>query len=221
MTPPFGPQFRTYVGIVALGVMLLGLFGSIGVAYYVTPAYTRVGYAPLQPVSFSHKVHVGQLGMDCLHCHNHVGESPHANIPSTQTCLNCHGQQLGNIKSDSAALAPLREAQDTGRPLPWVRIHKVPDFAYFNHAVHVKRGVSCVSCHGQINEMEIVSHNQPLSMSWCLDCHRNPEPNLRPADKVTDLTWKPADVHEQNAFLKHMTEEVGIAPPTNCSACHR
>lgn len=190
-------------------------------AYYATPAYTRVGYEPLQPIQFSHKLHVGDLGMECLHCHNHVGDSPHANIPSTQTCLNCHGTKFGNVAGQSRALAPLREAAAAGRAVEWARVHKVPDYAYFNHAVHVKRGVSCVSCHGRIDEMDIVRHEQPLSMSWCLDCHRDPAPHLRPAEHVFDLHWTFENAAAQQEFARTLIREAGIHPPQNCSGCHR
>ena len=140
-------------------------------------------------------------------------------MPSTQTCLNCHGAALGAIKATSAALAPLRDAEATGRPLAWARVHKVPDYAYFNHAVHVRRGVSCVSCHGKINEMEVVWHTEPLTMSWCLECHRDPWPRLRPADKVTDLDWS-SDPGFAEVFREAMAD-VGIRPPQDCSGCHR
>ncbi|MEM8883267.1 MAG: cytochrome c3 family protein [Planctomycetota bacterium] len=195
----------------------MGVIAIAAIAYYATPAYTRVGYAPRQPINFSHKLHVGGLGMDCRHCHTHVGESPHANVPSMQTCLNCHGTRLGNVAGGSAALRHLREAEETGRPVEWARVHKVPDYAYFNHAVHVKRGVSCVSCHGRIDEMEVVRHEEPLSMSWCLECHRNPAPHVRPADKVYDLAWQGSS----EEIGRQLIEQAGIKPPEDCSGCHR
>jgi len=205
----------------AVGVFLagLGVLVVAGIAYYVTPKYTRVGYEPLQPIAFSHALHAGRLGMECTYCHTHVADSPHANVPSTRTCINCHGEKNGNIKANSVALAPLREAWASGDPVPWIQIHRLPDFAYFNHAVHVRRGVSCVTCHGQVNEMEIVRHAEPLSMAWCLDCHRDPAANLRPAEEVTNLDWRagPGDA----AFGSTLIEEAGIRPPTSCSGCHR
>jgi hypothetical protein len=217
----FPPRSREYFKIALFVLAAVGALAAAGIAYYVTPAYTRVGYEPLQPISFSHKLHVGGLGMECLHCHNHVGDSPHANVPSTQTCLNCHGTRFGNVAGQSAALAPLRAAELSGRALEWARVHKVPDYAYFNHAVHVRRGVSCVSCHGRIDEMDVVRHEQPLSMSWCLDCHRNPGPNLRPASKVFDLGWTPNSKEEQEKFANDLIRNAGIHPPQNCSGCHR
>jgi len=205
-----------------LGTFLLAALGALvvmGIWYYGSPAYARVGYQPVQPVRFSHAIHAGRVGLDCTFCHNHVGESPHANVPSTQTCLNCHSAKLGNIKATSAALAPLREAEASGRPIAWARIHKVPDYAYFNHAVHVSRGVACVSCHGRINEMEVVRHVEPLTMSWCLECHRDPWPQLRPADKVTDFDWTSEPILAE-VFAEHLSD-VGIRPPQDCSGCHR
>jgi len=214
--------FRLFGGVTA-ALLVLAVAAT---AYYGTPKYWRVGYEPVQPIRFSHEVHAGQLGMDCLYCHNHVGESPHSNVPSTQTCLNCHGEKWGNIRAREPAFAPLREAEATGRPIPWARVHKVPDYAYFNHAVHVRRGVSCVSCHGRINEMEVVRHVEPLSMAWCLECHRNPGPHLRPADAVTNLDWSAETDprfkdRSRDEFVAYLLDEVGIDPPENCSGCHR
>ena len=230
MSRVFSKKSRSIAGCILLGVVILGGMGTAAVTYYVTPKYTRVGYTPSQPVPFSHELHAGQLGLDCRYCHTHVGQSPSANIPTGEACMNCHDPAKANIKGTSAALAPLREAWQQGRPVEWVRVHKVPDFVYFNHAVHVQRGVGCVSCHGKINEMPVVRHEQPLSMAWCLECHRNPSPNLRPAEKVTDLNWDPikdwdakaaGGIESQSAFAQKMIELHGVQPPTNCTGCHR
>jgi len=222
----FSPKSREYFRLFLFTTTVLVVLLVAGTWYYVTPAWTRPGYRPVQPVRFSHAQHAGQLGLDCTYCHNHVGEAPHANVPSAQVCMNCHAQNRGNIKALSPALEPLRDAYENDRPVPWERVHKVPDFAYFNHAVHVRRGVSCVECHGKINEMEVVRHVEPLTMSWCLECHRNPREKLRPAGQVTNLDWKPEDDplfaeggHEE--FLDYLMNEVGIEPPHNCSGCHR
>ena len=168
---------------ILLGLVLLATAGTIGVTYYFTPKYTRVGYSPIQPVPFPHSVHVEQLGMDCRYCHSAVEKSWYSNVPAAQTCMNCHNQVL----KDDPRLAPIRESAATGKPVEWVQIHKLPDYVYFNHSVHVNRGISCVHCHGDIHKMDEVYHAKPLSMTFCLECHRNPAPNLRPPDKVTDL----------------------------------
>ena len=217
MSKVFPPRAREYFRIAVFIAASVGVIATAAIAYYVTPAYTRVGYEPMQPINFSHKLHVGGLGLDCRHCHNHVGDSPHANVPAVQTCLNCHGAKWGNVAAQSKALTPLRDAEQTGRPLAWARVHKLPDFAFFNHAVHVRRGVSCVSCHGRIDEMDVVRHVEPLSMSWCLECHRDPAPRLRPADKVFDLGWSAPD----GEFGRKLIEKAGIKPPEDCSGCHR
>jgi hypothetical protein len=191
---------------------------SAGITYYATPKYTRVGYAPDQPVPFSHALHSGQLGLDCRYCHSNVEKSGHSNVPTAQTCMNCHNQ----IKTDSPLLAPVRESYASGNPVPWVKIHQAPDYVYFNHAVHVARGVSCVECHGQINEMEVVHHAKPLSMGWCLECHREPEKVLRDPALVTNLDWKhPEGAEGQLEQGKKFVHDWNVQPPQSCSGCHR
>ena len=203
-------------------VPALSLFGALvgGVLlvflvwYYFSPEYTDVGYAPEQPVEYSHQLHAGQLGMDCRYCHNFVEMSAHANVPSTQTCMNCHSQ----VATESLELLPVRESWATGDPIEWVNVHTLPDYAHFTHAVHVKSGVGCETCHGRVDQMEVVRQVEPLSMGWCLDCHREPELYLRPEDEVTTMGYvQPADFVERN--LVRIREEE-IQPPTNCSACH-
>jgi hypothetical protein len=187
---------------ICLGFVVVGAVA--GATYYFTPKYTRVGYEPTQPVPFSHKIHVGEVGMDCRYCHSYVEMSSHSNVPTNQTCYNCHGPDKGQVKKDSDKLALVREANTTGKPIEWIKVHKAPDYVYFNHSVHVNRGVSCVSCHGQINEMEVVKHAEPHSMGWCLDCHRNPENSLRPLDQITNLTYKPEQL-QRDAFYASLT----------------
>ena len=200
-----------------IALLLLGTAVTAGVTYYFTPKYTKVGYMPVQPVAYSHKLHVGQLGLDCRYCHTYVDRSGHANIPDAATCMNCHNQ----ILPDSPALAPIRESYASGDPVPWIKVHRMPDYVYFNHAVHVNRGISCVECHGQINEMEVVYHAESLSMKFCLDCHRHPENFLRPLDKVYDLEWKPESTEAQKEAGLQMVHDWKISPPESCSRCHR
>lgn len=202
--------------IVAL--VFIGGGVAAGVTYYFTQKYTRVGYQPTQPVPFSHKIHAGQLGMDCRYCHSFADDSGHANVPSSGTCWNCHQ----HVKTNSPNIAPIKESVETGKPMEWVKVHKVPDYAYFNHSVHINSGVSCVSCHGNVAEMPVVFHHENQSMGWCLECHRNPEKVLRPLDKITDLTWTPEkDGKTQEKVGEAIRKNLHIAPPEHCGACHR
>jgi hypothetical protein len=199
------------------GLLIIGVTAVAGVTYYFTPKYTRVGYAPTQPVAYDHYLHAGQLGIDCRYCHTYVDQSGHANVPDAGTCMNCHSQ----VKKDSPLLAPIRESYASGDPVEWVRIHKTPDYVYFNHAVHVNRGVSCVECHGQVNEMVVVEHSQPLSMAFCLDCHRNPEQSIRPLDEVYNLDWTPENAEAHAEWASEAVVNWNVNPPQSCSGCHR
>jgi hypothetical protein len=157
------------------------------------------------------------LGLDCRYCHNFVDKSSHSNVPTTNTCWNCHSQ----VKPDSPALALVKKSMETGEAIRWVKVHKVPDYVYFNHAVHVNRGVSCVECHGRIDQQVVVGQQKPLHMSFCLDCHRNPEQFLRPVDKVTDLAYKAASPAAQTAAGTKFVHDWKVNPPQSCSGCHR
>ncbi len=202
---------------VIIALTLLTIAVTSGITYYATPKYTRVGYQPTQPVAFDHRLHVGQLDIDCRYCHSFVEQSEHSNIPDATTCMNCHTQ----IKRDSPALAPVRESWATGNPVPWVRIHKTPDYVFFNHSVHVNRGISCVECHGQVNEMPVVYHAKSHSMKFCLDCHRSPEKFIRPLNKVFDLSWKPESPKAQLEEGARLVHDWNVNPPESCSGCHR
>ena len=173
--------------MIIISVFLVGGSVVAGVWYYLTPKYSQVGYQPIQPVPFSHAIHAGQLGIDCRYCHTVVEKSWFSNIPASSTCMNCHNQVL----KDDPRLALVRESAASGKPIHWVQIHRLPGFVYFNHSVHVNRGISCVECHGQINQMDEVYHAKPLNMAFCLNCHRNPAAKLRPLDKITDLELAP------------------------------
>jgi len=202
---------------IAVGGLLVASTVTAGIWHYFTNEYTNVGYQPVQPVAFSHAIHAGQLGVDCRYCHNGVEKSWYSNIPAATTCMNCHNQVL----KDDPKLALVRESAATGKPIPWVHIHKLPDYAYFNHSVHINRGVSCVHCHGKINEMDEVYHAKSLTMTFCLECHRNPGPNLRPLDKVTDLDWAAESPEKQTADGLKMAHDWKVNSSQNCSACHR
>lgn len=188
-----------------------------GVTYYATPKYLRVGYQPIQPVAFDHSLHVDQLGMDCRYCHNYVDRSEHSNVPAASTCMNCHSL----VKANSPMLAPIRDSYESGQPVPWVKIHRTPDYVYFNHSVHINRGISCVHCHGQVNEMEEVYHAKPLSMAFCLECHRNPENFIRPVDEVTNLNFQYDSREEQIEQGTKFVHDWKVNPPQSCSGCHR
>ena len=195
---------------------LVATVGAVGfVWYYFSPKFTDAGYRPVQPVPYSHKLHVGDLGLDCRYCHASVEVSPVANVPPTSACMNCHRL----VKRDSPLLEPIRESASSGRPMRWVRVHKLPDYAYFEHRSHVAAGIGCVSCHGRIDEMDVVKQVQPLSMSWCLDCHRNPGPNRRPVSEVTNMKWAPPK--DASALAAKLQQERPVHPPVECSGCHR
>ena len=203
--------------MVITGTLLSGAAVTAGVWYYLTPKYTRVGYQPIQPVPFSHAVHAGQMGIDCRYCHTGVEKSWFSNIPAASTCMNCHTQVL----KDDPRLALVRESAATGKPIEWIQIHKLPEFVYFNHSVHVNRGISCVECHGRIDQMDEVYHAKPFTMSFCLDCHRHPELKLRPENKITDLAWKPESEAKQLEFGNRAKVEWKVESLQTCSACHR
>ena len=198
------------VSLAAVGASVIGLY-----AYLTQPRVMDTGYSPVQPVAYSHKLHAGNLGMDCLYCHSTVEKSSFAAIPTTETCMNCHVR----VKPQSPLLAKVRESHATGQPIEWVKVHKLPDYVYFNHQAHVTSGVSCVSCHGRVDQMIEVKQVQPLSMAWCLDCHRSPAAHIRPPSLVTKLDWTPE--RDAAGIGREIIAQKGIAPPTNCSGCHR
>jgi menaquinone reductase, multiheme cytochrome c subunit len=205
------------------------IVAAVGGALYVpvvvglggSPSTTAVGYAPEQPVPFSHLMHVGQLGLDCRYCHNTVEDAPFAAIPPTATCMNCHS----NIKADSPQLARVIDSWQTGQAIEWLRVHDLPDHAYFNHAAHVQKGVGCVECHGRVDLMDVVQQVEPLSMAWCLECHRDPGPRLRPLDQVTNMAWlPPASAGDRRQLARDLTVHYQLRDINfmqSCSTCHR
>ena len=210
--PEWVNKIPKYIVVVKsiVGVTLIGL-----IWYYFSPEFTDVGYRPKQPISYSHKLHAGDLGIDCRYCHTSVEISPVAIIPPTQTCMNCHKI----ILPEREKLLPVRESFASGMPIQWVRVHNLPDYAYFNHSKHLSAGVGCKSCHGNVAEMDVVMQVEPLSMSWCLDCHRNPEMHLRPENEVTNMKWvMPA---QQAELAEKIIKEKNLSPPEDCSGCHR
>jgi len=215
--PNIFPRWTNWLPFKIVFIVVLLVFLLVnGVTYYFTPKYTRVGYMPNQPVSFSHALHVEQLGMDCRYCHYSVETSSHSNVPTVQTCMSCHQ----HIQQKSEKLAPIRAAWESGQPVLWVRIHQAPDYVYFNHAAHVNRGISCQSCHGQVNHMTVVWHHEPHSMGWCLECHRRPENFIRELSEVYNLNYT-ISPEEQRTLGKKLVQEWAVSPPQNCAGCHR
>ncbi len=184
---------------------------------YRSPYLTWAGVLLEQPVAFSHQHHVGGLGIDCRYCHASVERSAFAGMPSTKTCMSCHSQ----VWSDSPALEPVRDSWRSGRALEWVRVHNLPDYAYFDHSIHVKRGVGCVSCHGRVDEMPWTFRAKSLQMGWCLDCHRNPSPALRPQPAVFQMGWKPTGSPEERQVREWFSRHHDALALTNCTVCHR
>lgn len=202
--------------ILAVGGGIGSIFAVAFIWYYFSPEYTDVGYQPQQPVAFSHKLHAGELGMDCRYCHNTVERASKAAIPPTETCMTCHKQL---ILPKSIALAPVRASWKNNTPIPWVRVHQLPDYAFFDHSVHLAAGVGCTSCHGRIDQMAVVSMKKPLSMGWCLDCHRNPKPHLRPKHEITNMAYDPMkEGYDPDSDPKRLRK---VNPPVHCSGCHR
>jgi len=201
--------------------------------YYFSPKFSDVGYQPVQPVPYSHKLHAGEMGLDCRYCHSSVEQGGFAAIPPNNTCMNCHGNL--DLGERQRRVQPVIDSFEGKSTLEWVKVHLLPDYAYFTHDAHLNAGVGCSTCHGRIDQMEVVYQAKPLSMSWCIDCHRNPGPNLRPADKITDMSWDPekhdydaaADPTRKRKYFKDLTEfdqvpADAVNPPvSNCSGCHR
>ena len=198
---------------VFVAALLLGVFMIVDRAGYTT----RKGITLTQPIPFSHEHHVAGLGIDCRYCHTSVEISATAGIPPTSTCYNCH--QL--IWKDSPMLEPVRASYKTGEPIRWTKVHDLPDFAYFNHSIHVAKGVGCSTCHGRVDQMEQVQQVQPLTMGWCLSCHRDPAPYLRPPDQVFNMEWTPPPDQTAQGRKRVQDEHIQVSRLTNCSTCHR
>jgi hypothetical protein len=205
----------------ALARMSLVLTGLIVIALGVTldqlqrsPWVTRQGQRPDQPVPFSHKHHVQGLGLQCQYCHTTVEKSSYAGIPPTRTCMNCHSQ----IWTNAALLEPVRNSWATGQSLPWTRVHDLPDYVFFNHEIHVNKGVGCETCHGRVDEMPLMYQQNTLQMEWCLDCHRNPAKNLRPTSEIYNMAWaKPSQDHPVWCEAAGSKSGVPTAQSVNCT----
>lgn len=210
------PRWSNYLPH-ALGVAVPLAAGAaiFGAWYWFSPKFTEMGYAPRQPVAYSHKQHAGDLGIDCRYCHNTVEKAPRAALPATATCMNCHK----TILKDSPRLEVVRHSAESGEAIPWVRVHKLPDFAFFDHSAHLAAGVGCVSCHGRVDQMKVVRIAEPMSMAWCLECHRAPTRHLRPKSEITNMGWDARVASYDPRTDPGRTRQP--TPPTHCSGCHR
>ena len=194
----FPRWINKFLAIVPLLLLGGGAFGGALFMGATDPVTLNPGYMPDQPVPFSHQIHAGELKMDCRYCHTSVQKAAHASIPPTATCINCHSPVENGVSTSLAAVHPtskklraVHESWESDKSIPWQRIHRLPDYVYFNPSAHVNRGVSCVSCHGRIDTMAKVYQAKELSMAWCLECHNNPAPHIRPTEYITKLDWQP------------------------------
>lgn len=216
MSQIFHPSTNTISRVSIFGGALF-LLGLLWVLYGVnSSAYvTGVGVAVGQPVPFSHKHHVSGIGIDCRYCHSSVEDSAVAGLPPTETCMSCHSQ----IWADSPMLEPVRASFREGRPIEWVRVHDLPGFVYFDHSIHLKKGIGCASCHGRVDQMPLMWKVATLNMEWCLDCHREPERFVRPREEVFNMAWTPPV--DQLALGRELVARYRIRKMTDCATCHR
>jgi len=206
-----------------LWLALLGLFGVLAGLFLVlillvrSDYLTGVGWTLRQPVPFSHQHHAGEMGIDCRYCHTWAERSPIAGLPPTHTCMSCHSQ----VWNAAPMLEPLRQSLARQQPLHWQRVARLPDHVYFAHDIHLSAGVGCAECHGRVDRMPLMRRAEPFQMQWCLDCHRDPAPRLRPSEAVTQMDWQPAgDVRAQGERLLRR-KHIDVGRLTACSLCHR
>jgi Cytochrome c7 and related cytochrome c/Class III cytochrome C family len=212
----FPPVANSIARLSILGLVLALIFVFWAGAMIVRSPYeTRQSEPREQPVPFSHEHHAGGLGIDCRYCHTTVETSSFANIPATKICMNCHSQMW----AASPTLEPVRESYLTGRSIAWTRVHDLPGFVYFNHSIHIHKGIGCSTCHGRVDRMPLTWQAESLRMQWCLDCHRNPERYVRPVDKIFAMDYQPPA--DQLALGKRLVHEYDIHSLTSCSTCHR
>jgi hypothetical protein len=216
MPQVFHPAFNTISRVSIFGAVfiLAGIVWLAGV-YVRSPHATGAGVILEQPIPFSHQHHVRDCGIDCRYCHTSVETSPFAGIPPTETCMNCHSE----LWRDSPMLAPVRASFRTGTPLVWRRVHDVPDYAFFDHSIHIHKGVACVACHGRVDEMPLMWREATLHMEWCLDCHRDPARNIVPREDVFSMTAPVGAVSAER--VRQLSEEYHVTSKTDCSVCHR
>jgi hypothetical protein len=203
---------------IVLTVVLLGGLGGMLFELIADSRYaTRQGDAREQPIPFSHAHHVGSMGIDCRYCHSSVDNSQHASVPPTKTCMNCHSQ----IWINSSTLEPVRESYRTNESIRWTKVHDLPDYVYFNHSIHIKKGVGCETCHGRVDTMPLMYQQSSLQMRWCLDCHRNPEQYLRPREFVTKMGYEVPEGTTQEELGAKLVKEYNVQKLETCWTCHR
>ena len=208
--------------IARFSVLALVVLANLALAVVLlvarSPYITNQRVTRNQPLQFSHKHHVGDDGIDCRYCHTSVESSAYAGIPPTKTCMNCHSVLFNNV----AYLEPIRESYRTDQSIQWVKVHRLADYVYFNHSIHINKGIGCSTCHGAVNQMPLMFQASPLNMDWCLACHRHPEQNVRPRDQVFNMDWKaPADQEELGKKLVAEYKIRTVNELTSCSTCHR
>ena len=212
----FHRSTNTIARVSIFGALFVLAAAAYGVALLNRSSYvTQAGVAREQPIQFSHRHHAGELGIDCRYCHTTVETSASAGFPPTQTCMNCHKQ----IWLDSPFLEPVRSSFASGRSLEWTRVHDLPDYVYFDHSIHVNKGVACVTCHGRVDRMNLTWQHASLQMEWCLDCHRHPERNIRPRDQVFNMAWSPP--RDPVDIGRELLKTYDVHTRTDCSTCHR
>ncbi len=215
MSQIFKPSTNTLARVTLFGAIFFLL-----VSVWILVSLNRSAYATrqtiirAQPVPFSHDHHTEAMGISCLYCHTSVEESAFAGVPPTATCMNCHKL----IWNDSPMLEPVRESFRTGEPIRWARVNDLPDFVYFNHSIHIAKGVGCATCHGRVDKMPLLRQAESLQMEWCLDCHRSPQDFVRPRSEIYNMEWEAED---QAAVGARLVEEYNIQSLTSCSVCHR
>jgi hypothetical protein len=214
----FRPVADTITRIVLIALLLSPFVVGAGSYALMNSQYvTRQSITPKQPVPFSHEHHVGGLGIDCRYCHTSVETSAFAGLPPTRTCMTCHSQ----LYTNAAMLAPVRQSLAEGKPIRWVRVNALPDYVYFDHSVHVANGIGCTTCHGRVQEMPLMRQAAPLTMGWCLNCHRDPKPYLRPRDEVFSVSWKPPKDQLEQAKKLLVEYHIKTQHLDDCSRCHR
>ena len=218
MAQIFSPAADTWFRLALLGGLAVVAGGTVAIVGFARSDYvTSTGFRPSQPIPFSHRHHAGELGIDCRYCHSGVETAPQAGLPPTETCMTCHSQ----LWTQAPLLAPVRESLATRQPIQWNRVHDLPDFVYFDHSIHLHKGVGCSTCHGRVDRMPLVWKDQTLYMKWCLECHRQPEKFVRPKSELFNMAWSAPD--DQIAAGRKLLAQNHIPAwkLSECSVCHR